>query len=384
MAKQPTDPHVGETPTPDSTGHLSPALLPEEEKPAHTRPVLNSTGLAEFSDATESAQRRRAQISDKHGRIIHYMRISLTDACNLRCVYCMPELMRFRPKKELLQTHELERLINRFHDLGFDKFRFTGGEPTIRPDLVQLVQHAANLPGSPTVAITTNALRLSELAQPLADAGLHRVNVSLDTLNPHRFEKLTRRDRLPDVLAGLAAAEKAGLTIKLNAVVVRNFNEADIVELARLSLKHDWQMRFLEMMPFGNNEHFQLEERVEQPSIQAYIEEELGALSPVGDQLDGEARVFKLDGAPGSIGFISPVSEPFCASCNRVRLTADGKLRLCLLRDNEVDLMTPLRSGAEDAQLDDLIRAGVYHKPWGHDLAQNRFSTNRGMSEIGG
>ena len=324
------------------------------------------------------------QVTDKHGRVIHYLRISLTDACNLRCVYCMPEHMTFRPQSELLQTEELERLITRFHSLGFDKFRFTGGEPTLRPDLVRLVKHTAKLANAPTVAMTTNALELPSLARPLAEAGLQRVNVSLDTLDPTRFQRLTRWGRIDQVLRGLHAAEAEGLQIKINAVVVRNFNEEDVVDLARLSIEHDWQIRFLEMMPFANNEGFQTSERVDQRSIQARIEQELGTLESAGDALDGEARVFRLPKARGSLGFISPVSDPFCSDCNRVRLTADGKLRLCLLKDDEVDLMAPLREGAADGDLDQILRKGIFEKPWGHELANNRFSTNRGMSEIGG
>lgn len=324
------------------------------------------------------------RITDMHGRVIHYLRISLTDACNLRCVYCMPEHMKFRPQEELMSNGEIQRFLHAFHALGFDKFRFTGGEPTLRPDLVDLVRCASRLGGAPVTAITTNGVQLASLAKPLAEAGLKRVNVSLDTLDQDRFNQVTRWGDIRGVLRGLDAAEAAGLEIKLNAVVVQNFNESDVVELARLSLDRPWQIRFLEMMPFGNNDAFQNGSRIEQPGIQHRIEQEFGKLTPVGDGLDGETKVYQIDGAKGQVGFISPVSDPFCASCKRVRLTADGKLRLCLLKDDEVDLLRPMREGATDEEIAAMIREAVFLKPWGHELAHNRFSHNRGMSEIGG
>jgi cyclic pyranopterin phosphate synthase len=327
---------------------------------------------------------RPRRLEDMHGRQIHYLRVSLTDACNLRCVYCMPEEMTFRPKSELMTTGELVRLLDRCHALGFDKFRFTGGEPTLRSDLVDLVAHAASLPGRPFTAITTNGILLPKLAGPLREAGLRRVNVSLDTLDPERFRRMARRGNLEKVLDGLRAADAAGLEVKLNAVVVRNFNEEDVVDLAALSLEHSWQIRFLEMMPFGNNDAFQTGQRVEEGDTFARIQRALGRLEPVSEHRDGEAKVFRLSEASGTLGFISPVTDPFCADCNRARLTADGKLRLCLLKDDEVDLLTPMRAGAGDAALEQLVRDGIWHKPWGHDLAHDRFSTNRGMSQIGG
>jgi cyclic pyranopterin phosphate synthase len=331
-----------------------------------------------------SIHRSPRRLEDMHGRQIHYLRVSLTDACNLRCVYCMPEKMTFRPQSELMTTGELIRLLDRCHALGFDKFRFTGGEPTLRPDLVDLVAHTASLPGRPFTAITTNGTLLTKLAEPLRAAGLRRVNVSLDTLDPVRFRRMARRGNLKKVLVGLQAAAEAGLEVKLNAVVVRNFNEEDVVDLAALSLEHPWQIRFLEMMPFGNNDTFQTGQRVEEEGSFARIQRALGHLEAVSEHRDGEAKVFRLSEAPGTVGFISPVTDPFCADCNRARLTADGKLRLCLLKDDEVDLLSPMRGGASDADLEQFVRDGIWHKPWGHDLAHDRFSQNRGMSEIGG
>jgi len=323
---------------------------------------------------------------DQYQRDIDYLRISLTDVCNLRCIYCMPEHMAFRRPAELLTDAELFRLIVIFARLGFRKFRFTGGEPTLRPGLVRLVRHAAGQPGIRQVSLTTNGLMLDQLAQPLADAGLASVNVSLDTLDPGRFRELTRWGNVRDVLAGIKAAEAAGLRLKLNTVPVRGVNDTDdAVALARLTLEHDRQVRFIEVMPFANNAGFQTGHIVREPELRARLESALGPLEPLHEgHLDGEARMFRLPGARGAIGFISPVSSPFCAACNRVRLTADGMLRLCLLRDDEGDLRELLRGGASDQELETVIAAAIRRKPWGHGLARDLIPVNRGMSEIGG
>ncbi len=323
---------------------------------------------------------------DRFGRNINYLRISLTDRCNLRCVYCMPEDMTFRPRHELLQDDELLRLVNIFAELGFHKFRLTGGEPTVRAHIVDLVRGMAGTPGVEKIAMTTNGLLLDRLARPLAEAGMQRVNISIDTLDPQKFKKLTRWGEVEDVWRGIQAAEAAGLEIKLNAVVVRNYNDReDLVDLARLTLHQPWQVRFIEMMPFGDVADFQLAGVVSEEELRATIAAGLGPLRPVnGGELDGEARLFRIDGAPGTIGFISSVTQPFCASCNRARLTADGRLRLCLLREMEVDLLTPLRDGADDDQMKAIIKQGIWWKPWGHGLAQDVIPLNRVMSEIGG
>jgi GTP 3',8-cyclase len=325
-------------------------------------------------------------VIDRFGRNIHYLRISLTDKCNLRCVYCMPEDMTFRPNAELMQDDELLTLVKLCARLGFDKIRLTGGEPTVRANIVSLVRQMAETPGVRTLTMTTNGILLGKLAEPLAQAGLQRVNVSLDTLDAGRFRRVTRWGSFAKVWEGIQAAEAAGLTpIKLNAVVVRGYNEDDVVPLARLTLEHPWQVRYIEMMPFGGATQLQLGKVVKAEDMQAHIEAALGPLEPVGDgKLDGEARVFRLAGAPGEIGFISSVTVPFCAACSRARLTADGRLRLCLLRDNEVDLLTPLRSGASIEDLRQIILDGVWNKPWGHGLADGEFATDRVMSEIGG
>ena len=323
---------------------------------------------------------------DRFGRNINYLRISLTDRCNLRCIYCMPEDMTFRPRSELLQDDEIVRLVRLFAELGFHKFRLTGGEPTVRANIVDLVTAMDRTPGVEKIAMTTNGLLLDRLAQPLADAGMQRVNISIDTLDPAKFKKLTRWGEVEDVWRGIRAAQAAGLEIKLNAVVVRNYNDhEDVVDLARLTLYQPWQVRFIEMMPFGDVADFQLAGVVTQAELQETISAALGPLLPVNPgELDGEASLYQLPEAPGRVGFISSISQPFCASCNRARLTADGRLRLCLLREKEVDLLTPMRDGADDDELLGIIRKGIWWKPWGHGLAQDVIPLNRVMSEIGG
>lgn len=323
---------------------------------------------------------------DRFARKIHYLRISLTDHCNLRCVYCMPEEMTFRPTAEMMQDDEILHLTRLFASLGFDKIRLTGGEPTVRAHVVEIVRGIAGTPGIRSVSMTTNGVLLPKLAGPLAEAGLKRVNVSLDTLDSGKFKRLTRWGDIEEVWEGILAAEKAGLTpVKLNAVVVRGYNEEDVVDLARLTIDHAWQVRFIEMMPFAGATDLQTGQMVSAVEMQGRIEQALGPLTPANDgNLDGEARVFHLPGAKGNVGFISSVTAPFCADCTRARLTSDGILRMCLLREYEIDLLTPLRQGASLEELRALILNAVWNKPWGHGLAEGEIPLNRGMSEIGG
>ena len=323
---------------------------------------------------------------DRFGRNIHYLRISLTDHCNLRCIYCMPERMIFHPSVELMQDDEILIFSRLFAGLGFDKIRLTGGEPTLRANIVELVRGISHTDGIRSVSMTTNAVLLSNLAGPLAQAGLQRVNVSIDTLDPLKFKRLTGFDNLENVWKGILSAEQAGLgPIKLNVVVVRGFNEPDVVELARLTLQHAWQVRFIEMMPFAGKTDFQTGQMVTAVETHSLIEHAMGRLVPVNEQtLDGEARLFHFPGALGTIGFIYSVTAPFCGSCNRVRITADGVLRLCLLRESELDLLTPLRNGASQDQLRQMVLEAVYNKPWGHALAQGEIPLNRVLNEIGG
>ena len=323
---------------------------------------------------------------DRFGRPIHYLRISLTDHCNLRCIYCMPEDQTFRPNPELMQDDEIALLTRLFASLGFDKIRLTGGEPTVRKNIVEIVRSIASTPGIEAVSMTTNGILLKKLAQPLAEAGLKRVNVSIDTLDAEKFQRLTRWGKLEDVWDGILAAEQAGMKpVKLNAVVVKGYNEADVIDLARLTIDRPWQVRFIEMMPFAGVTDVQTGQVITAAQIQERIESGVGKLQLSNDgKLDGEARVFHIPGAKGNVGFISSVTAPFCDSCNRARLTADGRLRLCLLRENEVDLLTPLRAGASIEDLRRLILDGIWLKPWGHGLAEGVIPLNRVMNEIGG
>ncbi len=322
---------------------------------------------------------------DSYGRNIHYLRISLTDRCNLRCVYCMPEEMHFAPRQELLTSNEILTVVRAARDLGSDKIRLTGGEPTVHPDLLTIVRGIAAL-GFSKLSMTTNGLRLTELARPLKDAGLERVNVSLDTLDAVKFHRITRWGKLETVLEGIRAAEQVGLTpLKLNAVVVRGYNDDGVADLAALTLEHPWQVRFIEMMPFGQVAQFAQEGVVTQHEIMERIAAKLGPLESVdGGKLDGEARLYRLRHAQAAIGFISTVTNPFCASCGRVRLTADGKLRLCLLRDDEGDLRARLRNGASFEELREHMRQVIFRKPWGHGLPENIIPQTRVMSQIGG
>ena len=324
-------------------------------------------------------------MNDSFGRNIHYLRISLTDRCNFRCVYCMPADMQFAPRSHLLQDEELLRLVRIATKVGFDRVRLTGGEPTVRPHLVNLVAGIANIPGIQEIAMTTNAMRLEKLAEPLAKAGLKRVNISIDTLDAERFYKITRFGKLEQVWRGIRAAEDAGLSpIKLNAVVVRGYNEDDIVDLARLTLDHAWDMRFIEIMPLGSIAEFQVDSVVPVAEMKLRIESAFGALEAVDWDGHNPSRPYRLRGGRGTLGFISSVTEPFCAGCDRMRLSADGRLRLCLLRDNEIDLLSSLRAGASDQDLQKLMAQGIIDKPWGHGLAEHVIAGSRVMSQIGG
>lgn len=323
---------------------------------------------------------------DRFGRNIHYLRISLTDHCNLRCLYCMPEDQTFLPNAELMQDDEIIQLLQLFTSLGFDKIRLTGGEPTVRAHIVDLVRDMAATPGVKSLSMTTNGVLLGKLALPLKEAGLQRVNISLDTLDPVRFKSLTRWGKFEDVWKGIQAAESVGLTpLKLNTVVVRNHNLDDVVPMANLTYEHNWQVRFIEMMPFAGQTDFQTNLVVSDAEILEMVSSKLGKPELLNQGiLDGEARLYRLPGAQGTLGFISSVTNPFCAGCTRARLTSDGKLRLCLLKDKEVDLLSPLRAGATIEDLRALILDGIWWKPWGHGLAEGEIATNRTMSQIGG
>ncbi len=347
------------------------------------RPYRTSYGQVTVAPAPNVAIE---PMHDSYGRRIHYLRISLTDACNLRCVYCMPEEMTFRPRRELLSDDEIVFLVQVGASLGVNKIRLTGGEPTIRPGVVELVRRIAQVPGIQDLAMTTNAILLKELARPLAEAGLKRVNISIDTIQPEKYHRITRWGSIDDLWEGIQAAEEAGLRpIKLNSVVVRNFNDdQDVIDLARLTLEKPWEVRYIEMMPFGHVTDFQQTNVVPYDEIRRKVESVFGPLEEVGYDYVDPSRPFRIPGAKGTLGFISSVTEPFCQGCGRIRLTADGKLRLCLLRDDEVDLLTPLRNGVSFEEMRQLMRDGAFHKPWGHGLDQGEIAESRSMNQIGG
>jgi len=323
---------------------------------------------------------------DRYGRDLHDLRVSLTDRCNLRCVYCVPPgSASVRPHREPLRDDELLLLVRAAAELGVRKLRLTGGEPTLRPGLVDLVRALAGVAGLEDIGMTTNGLLLESLAFSLAAAGLRRVNISLDTTDPEKFRRITGGGRLERVLGGIAAAEAAGLVpIKLNTVVVRGFNDDDVVSLAALTRERVWEVRFIEIMPFGRVGQFAAASVVPSAETMARIEAALGRLIPIDVSGEKPARTYRLPGAAGRLGFISPWSQPFCLHCGRLRLTADGRLRLCLLRDDEVDLLTPLRRGASYDELKALLRSAAFRRPAGHALADGAFPRARLMSEIGG
>jgi len=328
---------------------------------------------------------------DSYNREIDYLRISVIDRCNLRCVYCMPlEGLRFLPNPELLTPAEIELVVRAAVGVGFRKFRLTGGEPTLRLDLPEIVERLARVPGVDGIALTTNALLLGQLARPLKAAGLTRINVHLDSLNSATVEKQMRWGSFEKIWEGIIAAEEARLVpIKLNAVVTAGYNENDVTDLARLTLDRGWHVRFIELMPLGGGECATLSVKryVSNIETRQRIEAALGALTEIpSDDLADEARNFRLAGARGVIGFISPVSEPYCGTCNRMRLTADGKFHLCLLNDDELDVRAALRSGS-GREVEDVARIlvrAVEAKPTGHHLLEGRSTRERSMYQIGG
>jgi cyclic pyranopterin phosphate synthase len=328
-------------------------------------------------------------MKDRFGREIDYLRVSVIDHCNLRCVYCMPlRGLSFIPAPELLTAQEIELVARAAVSVGFHKFRLTGGEPTLRPDIVEIVRRIAGVPGVRDLAMTTNAILLPRLAGPLVEAGLTRINIHVDSFDPVRLKKLMRFGTLEEIESGIAAAEAAGLVpIKLNCVVTRDYNETDVVELARRARQNAWHVRFIELMPLGGGEaaHVALSQFVPTQETRARIEAALGPLLPVANaHPSDESRNFRFADGAGIVGFISPVSEPYCGSCNRMRLTADGKFHLCLLNDDELDVKKAIRNGGGLAAVAEILRKAVAGKPTGHRLDEGISTEDRSMFQIGG
>lgn len=326
---------------------------------------------------------------DRFDRDINYLRISVIDACNLRCTYCMPlEGLRFLPTQDLLTPSEIGEVVRAAVDVGFRKFRLTGGEPTLRRDLSEIVREIKSVSGVGELAMTTNGLLLPKLAPELAEAGLDRVNLHIDTLNEDRLKQLMRRNDLDKVMAGMKAAEEAGLTpLKLNTVVVKDLNDQDVVDLAALTIDRPWHVRFIELMPLGAGREadYSRDRYVPNPLTQRRIEARLGTLESVPNaNPSDESRNFRLPGAQGVVGFISPVSAPFCGTCNRLRLTPEGRFHLCLLKNDELDVRHILRDGGGRKELQAALRLAVDQKPVGHELNRGQSNTRLNMHQIGG
>jgi cyclic pyranopterin phosphate synthase len=326
---------------------------------------------------------------DSYGRRIRNLRISVTDRCNFRCVYCMPaEGLPWLPRSEILTYEEIARLVRIAASIGIEQVRLTGGEPLVRRDLPDLVAMLSKIPGLASLSLTTNGFSLARMARPLADAGLTRINVSLDSLVRERFAQLTRRDALAQVMAGLDALVECPTIrpIKINAVAMRGFTEAEVVDFARFSRRTGFRVRWIEFMPLDADQIWRKEDILTGAEIKAMIEAEFGPLVPIkGEDPSETARRYTFSDGIGEVGFINPVSEPFCAQCDRIRLTAEGQLRTCLFALTETDLRAPLRSGASDAEIEQTLRQAVWGKELKHYIGDKRFRRSaRSMSMIGG
>lgn len=379
---------------------------------------------------------------DSYNRVIDYLRISVTDRCNFRCVYCMPEEgAPIAASSDLLRADEIVRVVSIASALGMSKIRVTGGEPLVRKDILDIVSRLAKIPTVRELSMTTNGFLLQPIAQLLARSGLSRINISLDTLRPDRFVTLARRGNLDVTIAGIDAAIEAGLTpVKLNCVVMRGWNDDEVVDFAYQTIERNIDVRFIELMPinwssgddspvaqlhfarsgtahhadkttnmvtlYANTELATFRQSfhgvshgeqkgqldalamrrafISSDEIRKSIEAHFGTLQPASVTTNGPARTYRIPGALGTIGFISQITNDMCVNCNRLRLTADGQLRPCLMADGEVDLRTLLRSGASDADIEDRIRITVLHKPKEHRLDDGLAPTGRNMSQLGG
>jgi len=328
----------------------------------------------------------QSSLVDSFGRVHNNLRISVTDRCNLRCTYCMPEEVVFRDRSELLSFEEIAHFVKVAVGLGIDKVRLTGGEPLMRRDVHRLVALLARIPGIRDIGMTTNGILLADHAAELFNAGLRRLNVSLDTLDPDRFRQLTRREGLDKVIDGLLAAKRAGFgPIKVNAVSIRGSTEKDVVALARFARKHGFEMRFIEYMPIGAGA-WEREKVYFAHEILEQLEQEFGPILPAPDYDPRAAAMdFVYADGGGRVGMIASISRPFCLRCNRVRLTAEGKLRNCLFALDEVDVRPFLRERTDDEQLAKTIRRNVADKWEGHEINTARFvKPERTMHAIGG
>lgn len=325
-------------------------------------------------------------MKDTFGRKVDYLRISITDRCNLRCIYCIsPDGITLIKHKEILSYEEIVRIARIAVSIGVKKIRITGGEPLARKNITHLISSLAAIKGIESLSLTTNGVLLERFADEIAKAGLSRVNVSLDSLRKDKYAEITRGGSIDVVLRGIERAERAGLKpVKINMVPIRNFNDDEIEDFAKMTLKKTYQVRFIEFMPIGARDIWSPDKYIPVDEIKTIVER-VGTLRPVRIRKYGPARYFRFDGAPGVVGFINAVSHQFCSECNRIRLTADGKLRPCLFSETEIDLKTLIRSGASDSEIKKLLCQSIKAKPEKHDIGcRDGSAFLRPMSRIGG
>jgi len=325
-------------------------------------------------------------LKDGYGRVHTNLRLSLTDRCNLRCVYCMPAEPEWMPQPEILTFEEIERLARVAVSLGIRDFRLTGGEPTARKELPELVRRLAAIPGLRDLAMTTNGILLKKLARPLREAGLHRLNISLDTLKGEKFVHIARRDGFRETWEGIEAADQAGFRpLKINMVVMKGVNDDEVVDFAAMARTRPWQIRYIEFMPLDGDNRWSRDQVVPAREILDRIHARWPLELESGGPLSDPARIHRFRDGVGDIGVIASVTEPFCSACDRIRVTPDGKLRTCLFSTWETDLKGPMRSGASDADLAELFRSSVAKKEAGHGINDARFvKPLRAMNAIGG
>lgn len=325
-----------------------------------------------------------ASLLDQHGRSIEYLRVSVTDRCNFRCLYCMPpEGLEWLPKAEILTYEEIAAIVGQLAAVGLRRVRLTGGEPTLRPGLTALIAMLRSIRDIEDISLSTNGVRLAELAPAMRRAGLDRVNMSVDSLQPGRIATIARRSVSFDPVAAATAAERNGLDpVKINVVVMRGINDDEVLDFARLTLDHPWHVRFIELMPVGDMRALTWDHIVESEEILDRVSA-LGSVTRTTGpaQSNGPADYYRLDGAAGTIGVISPMTHTYCGSCNRVRLTADGRLRTCLFGDHEVNLRDPHRRGEP---LEPFFRQALAEKPKEHQLLQMRVGGLLALSQVGG
>ena len=339
----------------------------------------------------EENTQENAGLVDMFSRTISYLRLSLTDRCNLRCLYCMPVDskggLQVLPHEDLLSYEELLRIVELVVAMGMNKIRLTGGEPLVRKGVMGFITALSKIDGLDEIRLTTNGVLLHEKAAGLYAAGIRKLNISLDTMRPERFKKITGRDLYHQVWKGIKTADELGFDVKLNVVAMKGVNDDEFVDFARLALEKPYQVRFIEFMPVGNDSTWNEASYISSSDLKKLIGT-LGRLEPLpGCRMDGPARVYSLtdaEGLQGRVGFISPISHHFCDTCNRLRLTSAGRLRACLLHDREADLKTLLRDGATDEEIRGLIRKTILDKPKGHTLAEDQANCSGQMSRIGG